>query len=68
MIGQISFYGLYLPWLMVLALGALLALWALRRLLARLGMYRWVWHPALFDSALYMVLLYGLSQASSTFW
>jgi hypothetical protein len=66
MIGQISVYGLYLPWLMVLALGALIALWAVRRLLAATGVYRWVWHPALFDLALYVLLLYGLSLLHTT--
>ena len=65
MIGEASFYGLYLPWLMVLALGALLALWAVRRLLAAVGAYRWVWHPALFDMALYLLLLYALSRATA---
>lgn len=61
MIGQTSVYGLYLPWLMLLALGAFFTLWGLRRLLARAGLYRWVWHPALFDLALYVLLLYGFS-------
>lgn len=65
MIGQTSFYGLYLPWLMLLALGALLALWGMRRALAAVGVYRWVWHPALFDLALYVLLLYALSRASA---
>ena len=67
MIGEARFYGLYLPWIMVLALGALLALWAVRRLLAATGAYRWVWHPALFDMALYLLLLYALSRVSSYF-
>jgi len=67
MIGEASFYGLYLPWIMVLALGALLALWAVRRLLAAPVSYRWVWHPALFDMALYLLLLYALSRVSSCF-
>ena len=67
MIGEASFYCLYLPWIMVLALGALLALWAVRRLLAATGAYRWVWHPALFDMALYLLLLYALSRVSSCF-
>ena len=67
MIGEASFYGLYLPWIMVLALGALLALWAVRRLLAATGAYSWVWHPALFDMALYLLLLYALSRVSSCF-
>ncbi|WPB56397.1 DUF1656 domain-containing protein [Xylophilus sp. GOD-11R] len=60
MIGEASFYGLYLPWLMLLAGGALLASWVLRRLLATAGVYRWVWHPALFDIALYVLVLYLL--------
>ncbi len=50
---------------MVLALGALLALWGVRRLLAATGVYRWVWHPALFDMALYLLLLYALSRVTS---
>ncbi|WP_394791453.1 DUF1656 domain-containing protein [Rhodoferax sp.] len=64
MIGQTSVYGLYLPWLMLLALGAFFALWGVRRLLASAGIYRWVWHPALFDLALYVLLLYGISRVS----
>ena len=64
MIGETSFYGLYLPWLMPLALAALGALWALRRLLAATDLYRHIWHPALFDVALYVLLLYGISQAA----
>ena len=67
MIGEASFYGLYLPWIMVLALAALLVLWGVRRLLAATGAYRWVWHPALFDMALYLLLLYALSRVSSCF-
>ena len=65
MIGQTSVYGLYLPWLMLLALGAFVALWAVRRVLAATGAYRWVWHPALFDMALYVLLLYGLSRVTA---
>lgn len=65
MIGEASFYGLYLPWLMLLAGGALVTSWVLRRLLAAAGVYRWVWHPALFDLALYVLMLYGLSRLTS---
>lgn len=64
MIGQTSVYGLYLPWLMLLVLAALGALWGVRRLLAAVGVYRWVWHPALFDLALFVLLLYGCSVVS----
>lgn len=58
MIGELSFYGIYVPWLMVLALVALLLCTGVRRLLGTVGFYRWVWHPALFDFALYVVVLY----------
>jgi hypothetical protein len=66
MIGQVDVYGLYLPWLLVLAFGALCVLFVVRRLLAMTGLYRWVWHPALFDLALYVLLLYGISTLSQT--
>jgi len=65
MIGEASFYGLYLPWLMLLAGAALLVSWGLRRLLAAAGVYRWVWHPALFDLGLYVLLLYGLVRLTA---
>ena len=57
MIGEATFYGLYFPWLMLLALVALPALWVVRRALAAAGVYRWVWHPALFTAAIYMIVL-----------
>ena len=65
MIGEASFYGLYMPWLLPLALLALFVLLGVQRLLAAAGLYRRIWHPALFDIALYVVLLYGLSRLSA---
>ncbi|AZY49351.1 DUF1656 domain-containing protein [Bordetella avium] len=67
MIGEFNFYGVYFPWLLVLALPALGLSWMLRRLLARAGLYRFVWHPALFDLALTVVLLYGVFLISPYF-
>ena len=66
MIGEASFFGLYLPWVMVLAVCALPATWVVRRLLAVAGLYRWVWHPALFDMALYLLMLFALSRVTSS--
>ena len=51
-----------LSWLLVLGVVTLGVAWALRRLLA--GLYRLVWHPALFDLALFVVLLYGVTLIS----
>lgn len=60
MIGEFNFYGIYFPWPLVLGLVTLGVAWVVRRVLARVGFYRLVWHPALFDVALYVALLYGV--------
>ena len=65
MIGEASFYGLYVPWLMLLCGLTLAVQWFVHRLLGAIGFYRWVWHPALFDTALYVLLLYAVSQVAS---
>ena len=67
MIGEANFYGLYMPWLLPLALLALLILRGVQRLLATAGVYRHVWHPALFDTALYILVLYGVTWCSHFF-
>lgn len=67
MIGEASFHGLYVPWLMLLCGVTLAVQWLVHRLLGAVGFYRWVWHPALFDTALYVLLLYGTSQVASLF-
>ncbi|QRF62398.1 DUF1656 domain-containing protein [Variovorax sp. UC122_21] len=64
---ETSFHGVYLPGLMLLAGGALACSWALRRLLSRAGVYRWVWHPALFDLAVYVLLLFALARFTGVF-
>ena len=65
MIGEASFYGLYVPWLMLLCGVTLGVQWLVHRALGAIGFYRWVWHPALFDTALYVLLLYVVSRAAS---
>ncbi len=60
MIGELNLYGVFLPALLVWALVAVLGTVALRAVLQRLGFYRLVWHPALFDAALFIVLLGGV--------
>lgn len=57
MIGEASFYGIYVPWLLLTALLALMLSRGLSWLLARAGFYRLVWHPALFDLAMFIVVL-----------
>ena len=65
MIGELSLYGVYVPWLLLMALLALALSRALGYLLARIGFYRLVWHPALFDLALFVVVLGAVSSVFS---
>lgn len=60
MIGEFSLYGIYIPWILILTILALVCSATLSYLLARLGFYRWVWHPTLFDFAVFVILLGGL--------
>lgn len=64
MIGEVSVYGVYVPWLLVLALLALVVSMLLGRLLGRLGFYRLVWHPALVDASLFVIVLGALAALS----
>jgi protein-S-isoprenylcysteine O-methyltransferase Ste14 len=65
MIGEVSLYGLYVPPLLLLTLPALLVSRLLNRILARTGFYRIVWHPALFDFSLFIIVLGSLSFFAS---
>lgn len=62
---EIDLFGVLLPslmlWLVITyAIGA-----SLRPLIERSGLYRYVWHRALFDLALYVCLLGGVVYLSS---
>jgi Protein of unknown function (DUF1656) len=58
MIGETEFHGVFIPNLLILAAGAFLVNLALRAILQRLHFYRFVWHAGLFDTALYLVVLW----------
>ena len=65
MIGEVSLYGIYFPPLLLLALLAFVVSALCRRVLARCGFYRHVWHPALFDFSLFVMLLGSLVYLGS---
>ncbi len=48
--------GIYLSSIVPTASAGLIATALLHRLLAKLGVYRRVWHPALFDMAAFVIL------------
>ena len=60
MTGEVSLYGLYFPPLLLLALLAFALSRLCRQVLARSGFYRHVWHPALFDFSLFVIVLGAL--------
>lgn len=59
MMGETDIYGVFLPTLAVLMLVAFLVSLPVRAGLRACGLYRFVWHPPLFDLALYVTLLGG---------
>ncbi len=56
MSGEFDVFGVYLTSQLVTSMLALVATFGLNRVLARVGFYRHVWHPALFECALFVVL------------
>ncbi|WP_321531499.1 DUF1656 domain-containing protein [uncultured Desulfuromonas sp.] len=57
----LDLYGVYLPTLTGLAVVAYLLNNALKRVLLRVNFYRLVWHPPLFNTAGYLIILWALS-------
>jgi len=62
---DIGIGGVFVPALLIWAVIALLVSLLLRRLLAAFGFYRFVWHRALFDLALTVILLGGTVEVAS---
>ena len=56
MIGEVNVSGVFLSSVLVSAVIALAASFLLRRVLSKVGAYRFVWHRALFDTALFVIL------------
>ena len=54
---EIDLFGVYVAPISLMMVGAWLATIALRRLASRAGLLRYVWHPALFMFAVYIIVL-----------
>jgi hypothetical protein len=61
---QLDLFGVIVPSLLLLAVAAYALARVVSRLIAWAGLYRHVWHAALFDFAIYICLLAGLVFAS----
>jgi hypothetical protein len=58
--GEFSIHGVFIPSLLGLMLLAFLLQSGLQWVLSRVGVYRHVWHPPLFNLALYVLVLGAL--------
>jgi hypothetical protein len=65
MTGEFDIYGVYFPAFVVAAAIAFALQLVIKRILDACGVYRFVWHRALFDLALYVILL-GVVTAAAT--
>ena len=62
---DISIAGVYLPGLLVLMLAAFVVARIVWQVLSWTGFYSFVWHRALFNFALYILILGALSSLSN---
>lgn len=58
--GEFSLYGVYLPTLLALMIAAYAIKAGVRFVLGKTSFYAWVWHPALFNFAVYVLALGGV--------
>ena len=54
---EIDLFGVYVAPISLMMVGAWLVTIALRRVASRTGLLQYVWHPALFVFALYIIVL-----------
>ena len=54
---EIDLFGVYVAPMSLMLLAAWLITISLRRIGARFGLLRYVWHPALFTFAVYLIVL-----------
>ena len=67
MIAEYSLSGVFFSVVLASAIVAYALALALRVILARANAYRFVWHPALFDLAVFVILWAAIAGAPSPF-
>jgi hypothetical protein len=60
---EINLFGVYVAPMSVMMVAAWLILIALRRVAARFGLLRYVWHPAVFVFSVYVIVLSSIVLA-----
>ena len=64
---ELDLFGVLVPSLLLWSVVGYALARLVSKLIARAGLYRRIWHPALFDFALYVCLVAGLLFASKEF-
>ncbi|WP_439392820.1 DUF1656 domain-containing protein [Bradyrhizobium sp. PMVTL-01] len=62
---ELDLFGVLVPTLLLWSVIAYVLGRFASKLIARIGLYRWIWHPALFDFALFICLVTGLVLGST---
>jgi protein AaeX len=62
---EIDLFGVYVAPMSLLMVAAWLVTIALRRVAARFGLLRHVWHPALFVLAVYLIVLSSMTLVAA---
>jgi len=60
---EVDLFGVYVAPVSVLMITAWVVTIGLRPLAVRVGLLRWVWHPALFVFAMFVIILSSLTLA-----
>jgi hypothetical protein len=60
---EIDLFGVYVAPISLMMVGAWVVTIALRRVASRFGLFRHVWHPALFVFAVYVIVLSSIVLA-----
>ncbi|EXJ13217.1 DUF1656 domain-containing protein [Imhoffiella purpurea] len=66
MIGEVDVFGVFLRSELVTSTAALILTFGVNRILIRLGAYRHIWHQALFEVALFVILWFLVVELSSS--
>ena len=62
---EVDLFGLYVAPISLLMMVAWVVTIGLRRLAVQVGLFRWVWHPALLVFAIYVITLSSLTFVAS---
>ena len=57
---EVNLFGVYVAPMSLMMVAAWLAVLAIRRIAVRFGLLSHVWHPALFVSAVYVIVLWSI--------